>query len=368
LMRMRYRRERSRLVAFLKLKGICMDLTCRKGEGLDAESLSGESREAFRTNDIFKRLQRYGSAKENALQFRGYLDSVGEVGLSDDLLNCGNYALFREYFTIGETRLSRICTCKKHLLCPLCAIRRGAKALRVYLARVEHLRSQDKNLRPYLVTFTVRNGPDLAERFSHLVHCLRAYHKRRKGARQHGEIRKASGAVWSYEFTNKGNGWHPHVHAVWLCREAPDMFKLREEWKGITDDSFMCDVRPVDDADPVAAFCEVFKYALKFSSLADADRLQAYLTLKGKRLQDSFGELRGLKVEPLDSDELLDDLPYIERLYKFIVGRGYELAGEWNFWPESEGPRMMKALFEMGWSNDQVVAFMREREVRLAAA
>ena len=155
------------------------------GEGLNVKnSLGGESREAFRTDGLFKRLQRYGSAKENAFQFRRYLASVGEDGLAEDLGNCANYAAFREYFTIGETRLSRICTCKKHLLCPLCAIRRGAKALRVYLARVEHLRAQDEKLHPYLVTLTVKNGPDLGERFSHLVHSLRAYHKRRKGKGQ----------------------------------------------------------------------------------------------------------------------------------------------------------------------------------------
>lgn len=353
------------------------------GEGLDVESLGGESREAFRTDGIFKRLQRYGSAKENALQFRRYLAVVGEDGLADDLGNCANYAAFREYFTIGETRLSRICTCKKHLLCPLCAIRRGAKALRVYLARVEHLRSQDEKLHPYLVTLTVKNGPDLAERFSHLVHSLRAYHKRRKGARQHGEIRKASSSVWSYELTNNrtartpsghviqlpdgGTGWHPHVHAIWLCHQAPDPFKLSAEWKALTGDSYIVDVRRLDDADPVAAFCEVFKYALKFSELADPDRLHAYRTLKGKRLQDSFGDLRGLDIEPADSDDLLDDLPYIERLYQFIPGAGYKLTSESSHNPQTDEDRMLQALIGMGWPDDQIVAFMKSRQARLAA-
>ena len=62
------------------------------GEGLDVESLGGESREAFRTSDLFKRLQRYGSAKENTYQFVPYLRSKGEDGLADDLSNCANYA------------------------------------------------------------------------------------------------------------------------------------------------------------------------------------------------------------------------------------------------------------------------------------
>jgi hypothetical protein len=67
----------------------------------------------------------------------------------------------------------------------------------------------------------------------------------------------------------------------------------------------------------------VFKYALKFSDLPDMHRLHAYKTLKGKRLQDSFGDLRGLDVEPSDQDDLLEELPYIERMFYFVRGRGY---------------------------------------------
>lgn len=336
------------------------------GEGLSVETLAGESREAFRTSDLDKRLNRYGSARENALKFRRYLVEQQEDKLADALGDCGNYATFRDYFTIGQTRLSRICTCKKHLLCPLCAIRRGAKALRVYLARVEHLRAADASLRAFLVTLTVKNGDDLGERFVHLSSNVRRYHKLRHLNRGH-EVCKATSSVWSYEFTNRGKGWHPHVHAVWLGHEAPDPFKLAREWQDLTGDSYIVDVRPLDDADPVAAFCEVFKYALKFSDLADPDRLHAYRTLKGKRLQDSFGDLRGLDVEPSDSDEILDDLPYIERLYRFVEGQGYVLHNEKTVSGKTDDDRMLEALIGMGWPDDQIVSFMRERGERHAA-
>jgi hypothetical protein len=300
-----------------------MVLNPQKTEPLVVADLGGEAREGFQTNQLGKRLARYGKARENALQFRDYLRSQDEHKLAASLGDCGNYAVFRDYFTIGQTRLARFCTCKKHLICPLCAIRRGAKALRVYLARVTALMAADALLRPYMVTLTVKNGPDLEERFKHLAGNLRAYHKRRKGQRQKGEVLKAKSAVWSYEFTNKGKGWHPHVHAVWLCYTPPDPFKLSEEWRQLTGDSFIVDVRPIDMADPIGGFCEVFKYALKFSDLPDQERLTAYRTLKGKRLQDSFGDLRGLDVEPSDADELLEELPYIERFFYFVRGRGY---------------------------------------------
>lgn len=332
-----------------------------KSKPLTVADLGGEAREGFQTNQLGKRLERYGKARANALQFRDFLLEQSERKLADAIGECGNYAIFRDYFTIGQIRLARFCTCKKHLICPLCAIRRGAKALRVYLARVEALIASDAQLRPYMVTLTVKNGPDLLERFDHLAAKLRQYHKRRKGARQRGEVRKASAGVWSYEFTNRGKGWHPHIHAVWLCREAPDPFALSDEWRDVTGDSYIVDVRPIDMADPVAGFCEVFKYAVKFSDLADPDRLHAYRTLKGKRLLDSFGELRGLDVEPSDADELLDELPYIERLYHYMHGRGYVLQREREVSPESEEDRMMLALMEMGWPDEKIMDFIRQR-------
>lgn len=311
-----------------------MRIDPRNDEPLNDRSLAAESREGFKATQIGARLARYGKARENALQFVQYLDQVAEMAsdryaqkhyrkISDALADCGNFATFRDYFTIGEMRLSHFCTCKKHLICPLCAIRRGAKALRVYLARVQHLLSQNSRLRPFLVTLTVKNGPDLDERYRHLSHSQRAYHKRRKGTRQKGEIRKASSAVWSYELTNRGKGWHPHSHAIWLCEETPDPFKLSEEWRELTGDSYIVDVRPLDMTDPVGAFAEVFKYAIKFADLADSDRLHAFETLQGKRLLDSFGELRGLDIEPADSDDLLEDLPYIERMFAYVQGVGY---------------------------------------------
>lgn len=336
-----------------------------KSKPLTASDLGREVQEGFQTNQLGKRLDRYGKARANALQFRDFLVEQQEHKLADALGECGNYAVFRDYFTVGQIRLSRFCTCKKHLICPLCAIRRGAKALRVYLARVEALMSSDALLRPFMVTLTVKNGLDLGERFRHLASNLRTYHRRRSRSRQTGEVLKAKSAVWSYEFTNKGNGWHPHIHAVWLCHEAPDPFKLSEEWRQLTGDSYIVDVRPIDMADPVAGFCEVFKYALKFADLPDRERLTAFYTLKGKRLQDSFGELRGLDVEPSDADELLEELPYIERFFRYVSGRGYVMTDERTVTPggtsESEEDRMMVALMEMGWPDEKIVEFIRSR-------
>ena len=64
--------------------------------------------------------------------------------------------------------------------------------------------------------------------------------------RQHVEFAKAVGGVHSIEVKRgKGSGlWHPHVHMIWLCHEAPDQAKLRQEWEGWAGDSWSCKVVP----------------------------------------------------------------------------------------------------------------------------
>lgn len=296
----------------------------RQNEGLGSDALGEESSEAFKASDFGKRLQRYSEAKERTYQFSVFASNRGRLDISVPLNRCGSFMIFHEYFRKNEIRLAQVCTCKKHLVCQLCAIRRGGKSVRVYSQKVQQLLSDDPSLKLYLVTFTIKNGHDLGERFRHLTSHLRAYHKRRLGTRQTGEVLKASAAVWSYEFTNIGNGWHPHCHALWLCHEPPDMYALRREWLELTGDSFMCHVKSVDtNEDPFGAFEEVFKYSVKFSGLPFDLLLHAYDTLRGFRLQGSFGLLRGLDVEISSSDSLLEDEPFIRRFFRFLPDIGY---------------------------------------------
>ena len=99
--------------------------------------------------------------------------------VSQRVMACGDYLLFRHFFTVDKVKLHAAQFCKAHLLCPLCAIRRGAKALAAYLERWEAIRLQRPTLRPFLVTLTVKDGPDLAERFAHLHKAQRELWKRK---------------------------------------------------------------------------------------------------------------------------------------------------------------------------------------------
>ena len=299
--------------------------------------LAGGISEGSGRNELSKRITRYGKAHSRSLEMLAHLRKEAQnpssvlpshqiSKIAKAMHECGNYLVFKNYYTVGRVRLSKATFCKKHQLCPLCAIRRGAKQLKAYVDKVEHVRNEFPRLRASLVTLTVKNGEDLEERFSHLQKSVKTLLTRRRlalaGNRHKTEFKKIQGAVGTYEVTNKGNGWHPHTHMIVLHEEEIDSSKLSEEWKSITGDSFILDVRPIHNPDDLASdFVEVFKYAVKFSDLSLSDNLAAYAALNGKRLIFSFGLLWGVKVPESMTDDDLDGLPYIELFYQFFDGK-----------------------------------------------
>jgi len=282
------------------------------------------------------RLNRYGKAKNGALDVADYMESLpeGEARYlplrktAQRLRQCGDYLVFRHYYTVDRVRLHGANLCGKHLLCCLCAIRRGAKYLKAYLVRFEVLLQQNPNLKAYLVTLTVKDGPDLGERFNHLFKSQRElWHRKHRG--RGSALDGVAGAVWSYEVkTGAGSGlWHPHLHMIALAESPPDVVQLAAEWQNITGDSFIVDVRPISQEDPASGFIEVFKYAVKFSEQEPAETVHAWATLAGKRLIGSAGLFRGVEVPEsrLDDPTDFEDLPYVTLFYRYLRGAGYSL-------------------------------------------
>lgn len=298
------------------------------------------------------RIQRYEKAKDHALSTQKYLASIGAEGsgvnnspaaiAAGRLLNCANQLVFRDYYTVGKVRLHKGVFCQVHQLCPFCAIRRGAKLLRAYLPVYELLAKENPGWSAWLITLTVKNGDDLAERFEMLSKGHRTLQKRRRtyNERNVGSSvwNAVKGAVGAFEVTNKGQGWHPHIHLVAFLDKPPDLVNgrwlaLEAEWHSITGDSYVVDARPFGGGEgAVKSFCEVFKYALKFSELSSADNWHAYRVLKGKRLIFSYGAFRGVEVpeDLTDDDQGYEDLPFVELLYRYVLGKGYGLASMRN--------------------------------------
>ena len=272
-----------------------------------------------------KRVDRYSTAKKGALDVAKYMGTLPKhQAIAKRVHGCGDYLLFRHFFTIDAVKLHAASFCMKHLLCPLCAIRRGAKALGAYLDRFEAIKRTSGHLRPFLVTLTVKDGPDLRERFKHLHDSQRELWKRKQRGRG-SVLDGVEGAVWSYEVKRgQGSGvWHPHLHMIALAEVAPDADRLSRDWHEITGDSFIVDVRPISQDDPASGFVEVFKYAVKFSDQEPADTVHAWETLAGKRLLGSAGCFRGVEIP----EDLTDDpgdylgLPYVDLLYRYLSGR-----------------------------------------------
>lgn len=309
------------------------------------------------------RLTRYETLKARAVAMAQFLFGFGgkdcrslSYKFAWKLKNCATYLKFRNYFTIDKVCLTEICTCKVYLLCPFCAARRASKLIEAYLPKHNQVMAENPGLRPYLITLTVQNGEDVAERFEHLVKAHKTLQERRRNALR-GKGNKSfwarlRGAVGAYEVTNKGNGFHPHIHlvaladgelptyldkeatrrqgrAVWRCPE------LEREWHEITGDSFVVDVRPFAEGQPVAdSFAEVFKYALKFSGMSLENNWGAFLVLHKMRMVFSYGLYRGVDVpEDLTDQVPLENLPYVELLYRWFPRKGYSLAQVENHQP-----------------------------------
>jgi len=293
-----------------------------------------------------ERVSRFGQRRKRAKALAGFIQATQQhrpdlLHVASKVQQCASWLLFRNYYTADQIRLAGAYTCQKHLLCPFCAARRGAISAQKYGERFALLVQQRPNLIPVMLTLTLKNGPDLEERFQHFMTSLRKLLSRRrdwfKKGRGWTELAKAAGGVYSVETTNKGKGWHVHLHAVLLLDDYIDREALSREWHRITGDSTILDVRRLargvsemtDNQGQITpkiaeAFCEVFKYALKFSDLSYQDNITAFEVMRGKRLLGSFRLFRGVQVPDSLLDDPLQGLPYLEMIYRFD-GNAYQL-------------------------------------------
>jgi len=283
-----------------------------------------------------QRVGRMGAHKKRTRLMAGHVSDSAENDrgrkLAAELYDCHSYLCFHDHYEEGTIRLHRTISCKKHLLCPLCAILRAAKGVQCYHERFEVVKGGKPSLRLFYVVLTVKNGESLPERYNHVQRCMRLLLDRRRRASKarRGSVRDTyalnsglatvDGGAYSFE-VKRGSGsgeWHPHVNLLLLVDGTIDVERLRVEWQEITGDScnVYCEEKSADDR---GAFLECFKYAFKFSEMELDDNYHAYETLRGRRLFGSFGSLRGVKV-PEDAECDLAS-PYVELVYRFIQGK-----------------------------------------------
>jgi hypothetical protein len=225
------------------------------------------------------------------------------------------------------------------------------------LAKAEALELGERFV-PYLLTLTVKDGPDLRERFEHLRKAVSdlVASRRKKGGR-YSPIGSVQAGFGSIEIVRgKGSGlWHVHMHALVFSEGplpvVPDgtgawrFDALSEWWHKRTGDSFIVECHPVvgswspearespesdelsladpgaasGELSPLGAICEVCKYAVKLGSLSPEDRLLVWRCMAGRRLVSSFGLLRGKLVDD-EAPDLGSLAVFMEWWYRYCHG------------------------------------------------
>ena len=149
-----------------------------------SDTLAGDEIQALQSANADQhrdRISRFGLLKHRSKLQEQYLwtqvdfQSEGENEISNKALKaatklkgCGQFLLFRNYYTIDQIKLEKFHVCGQHLLCPMCAGIRAARSMNRYIQRIEEIMRQNRKLKPVLITLTVKNGEDLQERFEHL--------------------------------------------------------------------------------------------------------------------------------------------------------------------------------------------------------
>lgn len=269
-----------------------------------------------------------------------------EPNVGDLVEGCGSWLHMREWIESGETRLRNANFCQKFLLCRSCAARRAGKMVALYAQKVETVTASAPHLIPAMITLTVKNGPDLAERLAHLKRSwsamIAASRKARSLSNRNAPIEwnKVVGSVRAIEVTNMGNGWHPHIHVFALLSSYIDQPTLSAEWHAFTGDSFVVGVTKCKGG-IVPGLIETLKYCSKLTELSPADVLHVWRTAKGSRFTDPQGILRGVPEPDIRQD---DDAgltgPYRDFLALWCRSKGgYSLRPLATAWEASELPQ-----------------------------
>ena len=94
--------------------------------------------------------------KENYPQDLPSEETTKALKSAQKLNQCGNFLLFKNFYTIDQTKLAKFHVCGQHLLCPFCAGIRASKAIQKYSERVDEVLKQNRKLKPVLITLRLK--------------------------------------------------------------------------------------------------------------------------------------------------------------------------------------------------------------------
>lgn len=205
--------------------------------------------------------------------------------------HCGDEVHVYQNSETGEIDYrSSHCRDRWCLICGQARSRRIAAALREKIGE-----------RPaFFITLTLRGQP--GDQLAEMLERLKKGWKTLKKSEFWREHVDGGALMLEVKWAAGGGGhWHPHHHIL-AHGTPPNQDRMRALWYSITGDSFMCDVRAVNDVDHAVHY--VTKYASKPLDMSFMRRptelAEAMLALKGVRMCACFGTWFGtpLNEEP----------------------------------------------------------------------
>jgi hypothetical protein len=116
------------------------------------------------------------------------------------------------------------------------------------------------------------------------------------------------GGVWFFQLKRgKSDGhWHPHLHILLDADYIPKR-DLSLEWFLTTGNSFIIDIRKVNDDDKISEY--VSRYCARPANLSEFgpdDQDSIYAVFKGRRLCGAFGTGHNCRLRPEKPDDVND--------------------------------------------------------------
>jgi len=215
------------------------------------------------------------------------------AGRQQAFRSCGHRAYVLQSLTDPERFKLTSSKCKDRF-CKPCARERAGGVARTLLEHVD-----GRELRFCTLTLATRT-PDLKAELDRLYKAFQQL-RRRKFWKRHVI---GGAAMLEVKWNEKSSRWHPHLHILMEGRYTPHA-QLVKEWRHVTGDSFIVDIRAVRDNEKVTRY--ITKYAtdpIDSSIGRDVGRLtEAIVAFKGRKTCLTFGTWRQVVLtDPADTD------------------------------------------------------------------
>lgn len=207
------------------------------------------------------------------------------------LLSCSNYIISATCDRCNARHFVGFFRCKSRF-CIVCNKVRQIK----YLSKIFSVSSFQSNYYFHYV-MTLRSYEDLNKMLDDISVFWRSFYHEDKDFRRWFKNRFIGGLRNIEIKIGKGSKkWHVHMHLLLITNKefSRDYEILKNRWKKVTNNNGSVFIEKIED---VKGVIEALKYVTDFEKINLDDLQEIYLNVKGRRLLNTFGVLRGIEKE-----------------------------------------------------------------------